>query len=238
MAKGFSGNLPLADLTRLVESMKADLFERDLRAVQRAALIQWRDLSGAPGLGYRFTKSAHAAYGFSNRSLRYQGRYAHNHAKNDDGKFIRKGDLPDYVYTGRFRDSLRNRKPKKGKSAYISTTLSIYGGALNVFGHQHGRLREVIASETKMVNKNAYTRRTRNGGSTHVRAYTQRAVVQTATITPAPQSYKDEWRIRPAETLWVQQRSDALFLARFKSMRLNRDGTLKDSARAEFRKAA
>lgn len=235
----FSGSVPLADLTRLVESMRSDVLQRDLRAAQRKALIQWRDTAARPGLRYRFTRDAHTAYGFANRTARYLGRYAADHGKDAAGTFIRKGALPDYVYTGRFRDSLVARKPKKGKGATIATTFSVYGGALNLIGHQRGVTREESSRQTRTVQRQAHTRTGRNGGApVQVRAYNQRTTQITYSRTPSARTYGQEWAIRPEEIAWVQVRSDAIFLEIFKKTRLKKDGTLTNGARADFRAQA
>lgn len=110
---------PLPDLQRFVGQLRGDLFARWMGRAQKAALIEWRDRTQAPGLAARFTFAGNDFYG-------YRGQHGRSY-------FVQKGRLPDYVKTGSLRDMLAKRKPRtiRGTKADVTTRLAYGGGHLN-----------------------------------------------------------------------------------------------------------
>lgn len=125
---------PMPDLTRLVAQLRGDLFRRWMARAQKAALIEWRDRTQAPGLAARFTTAGNDFYNF--RGLHGRSYY------------VQKGRLPDYVKTGRLRDMQAARRPQtiRANDGDVVTRLRIGGGALNLLttiGPVIGETREV-----------------------------------------------------------------------------------------------
>lgn len=193
-----------------------------------------------PGNGQRF--------GFSKRSAGYAGN-DNFRADNRLGKpganvpgsrgQIRKGNLPNYVFTGRFRDQLAKRGTKRvSTTSETRTRFSIFGGALNLLGSQRGNISEVISHTRAMRTRPAHTRRDgRSGRTVSVRSYRQMAVKTERKATKSPRTYADEWAYRPGETADVQKDADRLILEGFKNA-IYKNGQIKTSIRARMRGAA
>jgi hypothetical protein len=191
----------------------------------------------------RFRAGNGQRFGFSRRSARYAGndqfradnRLGKPGARVPGGQ-IRKGNLPDYVFTGRFRDQLAKRGTKRvSTTSETRTRFSIFGGALNLLGSQRGNISEVISQTRAMRTRPAHTRRDgRTGRTVSVRSYQQMAVKTERKVTKSPRTYADEWAYRPGETASVQTDADRLILEGFKTA-IYKNGQLRPSIRARMR---
>lgn len=213
---------------------------------QRQAWMIYRD---GP-LRDRFRAGNGARHGFSKRSARYAGT-DNFRADNRLGKpganvpgsrgQIRKGNLPDYVFTGRFRDQLAKRGTKRVSTPQETRTrFSIFGGALNLLSNQRGNISEVISQQRAMKTRPAHTRRDgRTGRTVSVRSYQQMAVTTVRKVTKSPRTYAEEWAYKPGETASVQKDADRLILEGFRSAIYDRrTGQIKTSIRARMRGVA
>lgn len=195
----------------------------------------------------RFRPGNGRTLGFSKRSMGYAGNdqfRADNRigkpGSRVPGKGIRKGNLPDYVFIGRFRDQLAKRGTKRVSTPNETRTrFSIFGGALNLLGSQRGNISEVISQTRAMRTRPAHTRRDgRSGRTVSVRSYQQMAVKTERKVTKSPRTYADEWAYQPGETASVQKDADRLILEGFRSAIYNRrTGQIKTSIRARMRGA-
>ena len=212
---------------------------------QRQAWMIYRD---GP-LRDRFRSGNGQRYGFSRRSIAYAGndRFRANNKVGKPGRNlpgthgqIRKGNLPDYVFTGRFRDQLAKRQTKRVSTPQETRTrFSIFGGVLNFLGNQHGNISEIIDRERVRLTRSAYTRRGPGGKSVSVRGYTQMGYKTTRKVTKSPRTYADEWAYQPQEVAGVQKDADRLILEGFRSAIYDRrTGQIKPSIRARMRGAA
>ena len=211
---------------------------------QRQAWMIYRD---GP-LRDRFCVGNGQRFGFSKRSMGYAGNYRFR-ADNRLGKpganvpgsrgQIRKGNLPDYVFTGRFRDQLAKRGTKRVSTPQETRTrFSIFGGALNLLGSKRGNVSEVINQTRAMRTRPAHTRRDgRTGRTVSVRSYQQMAVKTERKVTKSPRTYAEEWAYQPGETADVQKEADRLILLGFKNA-IYKNGQIKTSIRARMRGAA
>jgi hypothetical protein len=212
-------NVPLADLQNFVSQIKPELFERTMRATQRAAWLLWRD--SPQGMMERFGRGR-SKYAFSQRMPS---------RNRSDGKQHQQA----YVTSGAFRASLAKRKPEKTKANgnLISTRFSIFGGVLNVLGaaKQRGFISSAISTTREIVTRGPFNR-TINGATRIVKAHQMTLVKTKRTWTRSARTYRDEWEYRPWELEWVQKKSDQLFLERFRKTGLRKNGTLKKNWQA------
>lgn len=207
----------------------------------RQAWILYRD---GP-LRDRFQTGNGKKYGFSRRSFDYAGndKYRSDSRLGKPGRRvagtqIRKGDLPDYVFTGRFRNQLAKRKTKRVSTPQETRTrFSIGGSVMNVLGSQRGNISEIISQTRAMRTRPAHTRRDgRSGKTVSVRSYQQMAVKIDRKVTKSPRTYADEWAYRPGETESVQRDADRLVLEGFRSAIYDkRTGRIKMSIRERMR---
>jgi hypothetical protein len=176
---------PWPQLAAFAQDLDQGILTRILKAGMRAGLTRWRD----EYIPLRFSPAAHSLYGFSNRSISYSKR----RLKGSNGIF--KGTLPDYVYTGRFRDALLKRKPKAVRgTSEIAYNFSIFGGAMNLLSAKRGYISEVTSRERITENIKAHTR---NGAP--VRAHTRTGYRKTWKITTSPRTYAEEWALTAKE---------------------------------------
>jgi len=205
-------DVPLPQLATMVDELGEKYIKSLLRLAQRGAWLEYRDSAIFPGARFRFTKNARQPMGFSYRSRRWNRR---------------KHDLPDYVFTGRFRDSVLNRNPKTTVTDnVVSTKFSIFGGAMNLLSAKSGSMN---AAEGKgLVQRTAHQRRSRTGKMVSVRAYSQRGFTRGA---PSGRSYAEEWGYRPDEIAWVGRRTDQLGTALYNATAFNKKGNLRTNLR-------
>jgi hypothetical protein len=176
----------------------------------------------------RFRDGNGKIYGFSKRSFDYAGndKYRSDNRLGKPGRNvpgskgqIRKGNLPDYVFTGKFRAQLEKRKTKRVSTPQETRTrFSIGGGVMNVLGVQRGNISEIISQTRVMRTRPAHTRRDgRTGRTVSVRSYQQMAVKTERKVTKSPRTYAEEWAFRPGETNGVQIKADELIYKGFHS---------------------
>jgi hypothetical protein len=170
----------------MAQDLKDGVLTRIVKAGMRKGLAEWRDKY----IPLRFSHAAHSLYGFSNRSA----PYARRRIKGQRGVF--KGNLPDYVYTGRFRDSLLKRKPKtRTEGGSLATgRFSIFGGAVNLLGQFRGFISEVVNSERVTETVKQHTRR-----GHVVRAHQRTGYRKTWKRTISPKTYAQEWEVTADE---------------------------------------
>lgn len=219
----------------------------DESIIAKAHRQAWMIYRNGP-LRDRFRAGNGARYGFSRRSSAYIGTDSYRADRRlgkpgarVPGTQIRKGDLPDYVFTGRFRDQLAKRGTKRVSTpSETRTRFSIFGGALNLLSNKRGNISEVISQQRAMKTRPAHTRRDgRTGRTVSVRSYQQMAVTTVRKVTKSPRTYAEEWAYRPGETADVQKDADRLILEGFRSAIYDRrTGQIKTSIRARMRGAA
>ena len=177
---------PWPQLAAMAQELKDGILTRIVKAGMRAGLTRWRD----EFIPLRFSHAAHSLYGFANRSVSYSKR----RLKGSNGVY--KGNLPDFVFTGRFRDSLLKRNPKAiNDSAYFATyKFSIFGGVMNAIGDKRGYINEITSREKVTETVKAHTRK----GVT-VRPHQRTGYRKTWKITASPRTYAQEWALTPAE---------------------------------------
>lgn len=177
---------PWPQLAAMAQDLKDGILTRIIKAGMRAGLTRWRD----EYVPLRFSHSAHAIYGFANRSV----SYAKRRLKGSKGVF--KGNLPDFVFTGRFRDALLKRKPKAMRDAggFVSYKYSIFGSVMNVIGSQRGYISEVESRQRITETVKAHMRK----GHT-VRSHQRTGYRKTWKISASPRTYAEEWALTPVE---------------------------------------
>jgi hypothetical protein len=218
----------------------------DESIIAKAHRQAWMIYRDGP-LRERFRSGNGKAFGFSKRSIAYAG----NDVFREDNRLgkpgtrvpggrIRKGNLPDYVFTGRFRDQLAKRGTRRASTPNETRTrFSIFGGALNLLGSQRGNISEVISQQRAMRTRPAHTRRDgRSGKTVSVRGYQQMAIKTERKVTKSPRTYADEWAFMPGETDGVQKDADRLILEGFRSAIYDpRTKQIKTTIRARMRGA-
>jgi hypothetical protein len=204
-----------ADLGGLVAQLRSNIFRRWMSLAQKRALIWWQQRRQAPGLLARFTKSGNAFYGFAKRASSYRRR---------------KGNLPDFIFTGRLRDALMQRKPVSLHGGQVvRTVLKIGGGSLN-FLKNKVPLRAVpstIGYVTTQVG--AYTRTTPRGTAQVV---SHRRRVPHATRNPpvpAGRSYGEEFSDLSKDMQAIQTRVMVEFRRIVARMAYTKRGGLRSS---------
>ena len=207
-----ASDAPLPQLTELVGDLSEKYLRNIHRLAQRGAWLEYRDSKVYPGAAFRFTHAAKPIMGFSYRTRRWVKR---------------KNGTPDYVQTGSFRDQVLARAPKSRQSAgEVATKFSIFGGVLNTMVNRFGRKN---AQEGKgLIQRNAYTRRGRNGATVSVRAYKQRGFTRGALSS---QSEAEEWGYRPGEIISVQHRTDQLGAMLWRATAFDKKGRLRTNPR-------
>jgi hypothetical protein len=179
-------NAPWPQLAAMAQDLRGGILTRIVRAGMRQGLTEWRDKY----VPLRFSHAAKSIYGFSNRSA----PYAKRRVKNQRSVF--KGSLPDYVYTGKFRDSLLKRKPRtKATDGGIATgRFSIFGGAVNLLGQFKGSISEVTRTEriTETVKQH------RRSGHV-VRSHRRTGYRKVWKTTLSPKTYAEEWAVTASE---------------------------------------
>ena len=184
---------PWTGLAAFAEQLKQGALIRIMKAGMRKGMYEWRDKY----IPLRFSHAAHSIYGFSNRST----PYAKRRIKNQKGVF--KGSLPDYVYTGKFRDQLLVRKPKTKEAEVGAATVrfTIYGGAMNLLGQDkmRGYIAEVVSRQRITETVKQHTRRGRV-----VRSHQRTGFRKTWKTTMSPRTYRDEWELTRTERISAQ----------------------------------
>jgi hypothetical protein len=177
---------PWPQLAAMTKDLKDGILTRILKAGMRSGLTKWRDKY----VPLRFSKQAHNEYGFANRSVSYSKR----RLKGSKGVF--KGALPDFVYTGRLRDSLLKRKPRatKSETGSISYKYSIFGGVMNLLGGQRGYFREVTSTKRQVKKVKPHMRR-----GSPVSGHDRVVMAKTWEISLSPKTYAQEWALTPQE---------------------------------------
>lgn len=205
-------NAPLAQLTAMTHDLSEKYIRNIVRLAQRAAWMEYRDNKVFPGAAFRFTKSAKGVMGFSHRSFKHDKR---------------KGHLPDYVFTGRFRDAVLARNPKTSQEgAIVRTKFSIFGGVMNLLTAKSGV--ESSAQIKGLVKRYAHQRRAKSGNIVSVREYMQRGFIRG---NPSGKSYAEEWGFRPEEVAWVGQRTDAIGTQLYNATAFDKNGNLRTNPR-------
>ncbi len=205
-------DLPLMQLATMVDDLSTKYITSLIKTAQRGAWYEYRDNRQYPGAAFRFSRQAKQAMGFSYRSAK--------HLK-------RKGNLPDYHFTGAMKASILQRQPKTSVAGNVVTTwFSIFGGAMNFLGAKHGSMNQ--ANGKGLVTRTAHTRRGKFGKSVSVRSYQQRGFIRGA---PSGKSYAEEWAYRPDEVAWVGRRTDELGTALYNATVFDKKGNLKTNPR-------
>jgi hypothetical protein len=186
MAANEALKAPWPQLAAMAQDLKDGILTRIVKAGMRAGLTRWRD----EYIPLRFSHSARSVYGFANRSV----SYAKRRLKGSKGVF--KGNLPDFVFTGRFRDALLKRKPRavRDSNAFVTYKFSIFGSVMNAIGDQRGYLNEVESRERITETVKAHTR---NGRT--VRSHQRTGYRKTWKISMSPRTYAQEWALTPTE---------------------------------------
>lgn len=214
---------PLPDLTRLVELLQPKEFRGHIAAAQKAAWMEWKGRKEYPGLAMRFSQTnSPNPYGFSARANRRRVKNA--------------GDtLPFYTFSGSFKRSVMQRRPKtKYNSATVSTRFTIFGGVLNLLGQNtmRGWSSQVETEKIEKVQRTAHIR-TVKGRPVRVSAYTQNRRVRTYSGGISNKTYAEEWGFRHDEILWISRRTDEILRDR-----LGRIGYKNGELRLKYRRRA
>ncbi len=208
----------LPDLEALVAQMKAGFFSRLMRAAQKQALTEWRDRREAPGLAARFTDAGHTFYGFGQR----WGHY-----------WLKKGSLPDFVKTGRLRDTVLKRKPKSKNAGGtdVVSRIAYGGGALNFLVNVGGitNISRVTERVPIVVAGYAYKHH-KTGSIVSVAGHAATRKRIRTVVTRSSRSYADEYGDFTRDRPWIAQRVGEVFGELFKRTALTKGGQLKSKA--------
>ena len=197
------------DLDRLVAQLRGDLFVRWMKQAQKAALIDWRDRSGTPGLAARFTKAGDSYYGFTPRSKSYNKK---------------KGGLPDFVFTSALREMMKSRQPKSinnGNTEAI-TRIKFGGGALNFLQSVKKTLGFTITVSSTKTAVEAYFRRGKA-----VKGYQGTRKHRTISTTRGTVDYAEEYGRLGRDIPWLKSKVQENFIRIFRKAALTKGGTLK-----------
>ncbi len=206
-----SGQQIHPDLDRLVTQLRGDLFVRWMKQAQKAALIEWRDRTEAPGLAARFTKTGDGFYNFTPRTKKYNRR---------------KGGLPDFVYTTGLREMIKSREPKSLNNGNVEaiTRIKFGGGALNFLTavkKMVGFSITVLASKTHIK---AYFRKGKS-----VRGYEGTRKRRRINKQLGAVSYADEYGRLDKDIPWLRAKVLENFNRIFRRAALTKRGTLKSN---------
>lgn len=218
-------NVPLADLTQALATMKQEDLYRLRRKAQRRAIIRWRDSGAPPGVAARFNKLGKAFYRFSDRRFPY---------------WQRKGRLPDYVHSGTFRDQVLRRSPRSRNlgvaSGIVESRFSIDGSALNLLSNTRGSVSAFKVQERKRVFRNPHLRYQANAKrQVEVKGYWQMETRVTVKRTPSPYTYREEFQIAESDRRSLAILNEAEATDALARTRLGRRGLREQGARARLR---
>jgi hypothetical protein len=148
--------VPLPQLQAMAASLAEPVWRRLMTRAQKAALIQWRDSTTAPGLAARMTRAGKDAYGYADRISTPRRKRGTAAAFNKSGALAR---------------MLATRRPRGIRDpAMVRTRLAIGGGALNFLGGMRGGTVSTVRVPVA-VQISAHAVRTHTRRSTGVAAY-------------------------------------------------------------------
>lgn len=209
---------PLTHLMKLAETLRGDVFARWMKRAQKAALIAWRDRKIMPGLAARFTREGASFYRFSPTPNRY--------AKS-------KGNLPEYVKTGRLRDLMRTRMTRSKHGADVVTSIRFGGGPLNFLTAIGGVVttRKDKVTGTELVNAYSYPRRTKAGATVtiSVASYGRRYSRVRTTLIRSGISYAAQFGDLSRDREWIRVRSLVEFRRILRGAAFDKNGVLKST---------
>ena len=190
------------DLRAVAEALDGPLLLRWIKAAQRTALLDFRDRQEFPGVAARFTPGNPYLFNY---------RLAGKRRK-----------LPPYRHTGAMMQELLRRKPKSTvEGGAVVTTMSIRPRVLP-FLNRWKSVFSIVSGPGQVT----YQAKVYKDSVGRTGAYTMsitRMARKVKRIILTDKTYADEWSLRPEETAWVREATDAK-LAEVLRQRLRRSG--------------
>lgn len=176
----------------------------------------------------RFSMGNRQRFKFSSRDMRYDGDASARAniktgkaGRNVPGTFgkVRKAQLPDYVFSGKFRDQVLKRKPRiRYDAGSVVSRFTIRGGPLNALKKQRGYIKQNVI-KTHMTKDRAPHMRNdpRIGRKVSVRGYRQVITQTKYTGVLSAWTYAQEWQFQPWEVNQVNDDTKKLIVEGFRT---------------------